>query len=113
VLTGRRRWVVIVAGAVVALAFAVVGIVVATRPSPSYGPADQDKFTAACTAAGGEPARPTCACIWTEMTQKVAYADYVSIDADLGQQRATGQPLRFPPTVDSIRAACLAAPGPK
>jgi hypothetical protein len=104
----RRRWIIIVLGAVVALGLAAAALLLATRPAAGYGPDDQAKFTTACATAAGEPVRATCACIYDEITQKVPYDQFVSIDAQLGAERASGQTLELPAPIEAARADCVA-----
>lgn len=107
-MTAGRRWAIIASGTVVALVAIVVGLTLAVQAPANYSTADQSRFMSACLTTVGEPARSTCACIYDELTRQVPYAQFVRIDDDLGVQRATGQTLRFPPTVDSIRTECVA-----
>jgi hypothetical protein len=107
-VTTRRRWAIIASGLVVGIGLIVAGAVVALQSKGAYSTDDQTTFMSACTSAAGEPARPTCACIYDELSRTVPYAQFVSINEQLGAERAGTEPLPLPPTVESIRAACVA-----
>jgi hypothetical protein len=107
-VTRRRRWTIIGVGLAVGVGLIVAGAVVALQSKGAYSADDQSSFMAACTADAGAPAQPTCACIYDELSRTMPYAQFVTVNQQLGAQRTAGQPLQFPPTVDSIRVECVA-----
>lgn len=107
--TGRRPLLIVSIGVLV-VAIVVVVVVLVTRKPTGYTSDDQQKFMSACMAGGGEPVRSTCACIYDQLTSKVPYERYVTIDSELQSQRAADPNTspRFPAEVEAIRADCVA-----
>jgi hypothetical protein len=106
-MSAGRRWAIIGTGVVVAVALIVGGLVVLLQTPGEYSSGDQARFMSACMGAAGEPARPTCACIYDTMSRSVPYSQFVAINNGLGSQTGGTQPLPFPEPVESIRTGCL------
>ena len=70
-MSAGRRWAIIGSGVVVAVALIVGGLIVLLQTSGEYSSGDQARFMSACMGAAGEPARPTCACIYDTMSRTV------------------------------------------
>jgi hypothetical protein len=111
----RRRlpWVVVAAaGAVVVVAVVVAVLVTRDESTAGYDETTRANFMAACTAEGGDPVEPTCACIYDDLVATVPYERFAEVDDQLTQETAAAGELALPDDVAAIVDRCVAAATP-
>lgn len=109
--SSRRPWY-LWAGIAAALIVVVVVVALVARPSdPTYDDASRDRFLESCTRDGGDPARPTCECLYGRIVASVPYDRFELVNEDLARQLETlpeDEPLELPDDFQVMLDECIA-----
>lgn len=112
---GRGRRLLLAGVAVAVVLAAAIGVVVASSGGDEggYSSATEENFLAACTADGGEPVEPVCACMYDEIVENVPYDRFEAVNDALVAAREADPdaPVRLPRDFDEIRADCVEREG--
>jgi hypothetical protein len=82
-------------------------------PAPTYTAATREEFLAACTADGGEPVEPACACLYDAIEEHIPYERYREVSNQLLTESELPGPLPLPEDFEELVQACRrAAPLP-
>jgi hypothetical protein len=111
----RRPWYLGAAAVVTAVVVAVAVVLVGRADPPTYSEASRAEFMAACTADGGPPVEPVCACIYDELVARVPYDRFALLDEQLRAvtpDLPQGFPVELPDDVQAIVDGCVVRVGP-
>lgn len=106
----RRRvpwWMVAVGGlAAVAIVVGIILVSTSSGPTATYDEATEQRFLASCTADGGDPVRPACQCLYSEIVASIPYERFVELSDQLLDAEAAGEAFVLPPEIEALVPAC-------
>ncbi len=104
--TAWRRWGVVATVVVLVVVVAGVGFGVSRSTTSTYDEVSRERFIAACTADGGDDVAPACECLYTAITEKIAYERFEEVSDQLTAARDAGEPIVLPDDIAALVPAC-------